>query len=87
MGIDNRTEKITSFINFIELLRFRESSPNTRYFYRGLAKDYNKNLLPSIGRGGSERFCTYHSDEQKIFQKFKNQSIPFLKNIPRTEME
>ncbi|MDQ7010023.1 MAG: FRG domain-containing protein [Candidatus Gracilibacteria bacterium] len=73
---------IESFEDF--LVRIGLNTPETRYFYRGISNSKYK-LIPSIGR--CESSFGYNSGEENIFKKFKNQALPYLKKIPKTDLE
>lgn len=77
-----RYYKINSLTEYVEKVLLRRSG--YKVIYRGQIEDWK--LMPSIGRD----YYGYQlrNDEQIIFEKFKRQSIPYLRDfIPETKWQ
>jgi type I restriction enzyme M protein len=80
--IDPDDQEIKSLDQFIKLIKgIKNSNPQIENIYRGQTEEDKEYFLtPSIGRMKIEstNIIKYLEEEQYIFKKFKDQSIPYL---------
>ncbi len=78
-------KEISDINEFTSHLQYRPSISGN-FLYRG-QEDGNKPLVPSLFRLKSVLFGEWKNFEEVLLNRFKKQSIPFLKTIPQNNVE
>jgi len=75
--------RVNNFDDFHQEIHFKQT--DTRYFFRGISNEEYE-LTPKIGRQKNNIFG-YHSKEENIFKRFKNQARQYLSFTPENDWE
>ena len=72
--------------SFDDLHKVVQSYGTDTVIYRGVTKDSHE-LIPDIGRYDGISSSKIEREEKRILRMFKEQAVPYLRFIPRTEWE